>query len=355
MHSERRRRLVEQLQVNHVPAILITNDINRAYLTGFTGSSGYVLVTENEAVLLTDFRYTEQASAEVDAYDVIEHGANLKQQIRELLNQWNIKTLALEDDLIYREAQAYEEALAGIELVFTSRIVEKLRLIKDEQEINIMKEACALADRAYEHILAYLKPGVVEQDIALELEVFMRKHGAASSSFDMIVASGERSAMPHGVASDRKMQLGDFVTMDFGAHYKGYCSDITRTVVLGPASDQQREIYHIVLEAQMLALEKIRPGMSGKEADAIARDVIHGYGYGDQFGHSTGHGLGMEIHEEPRLSIRSETVLEPGMIVTVEPGIYLPGLGGVRIEDDVVITESGVQRLTLSNKELIEV
>jgi Xaa-Pro aminopeptidase len=186
------------------------------------------------------------------------------------------------------------------------------------------------------------------------METFMRKGGASGPSFETIVASGERSALPHGVASERVIGTDEFVKLDFGAYYKGYCSDITRTVVVGRASDRHREIYNIVLEAQLYALAHIRPGMTGREADALSRDIIAKYGYGDRFGHSLGHGLGLEIHEAPRLSKLSDTILTPGMTVTVEPGIYLPGFGGVRIEDDIVITESGIKILTSSPKELTE-
>lgn len=192
-----------------------------------------------------------------------------------------------------------------------------------------------------------------ESDIALELEVFLRSGGAASSCFDTIVASGERSALPHGVASDRVIGSNEFVKLDFGALYRGYCSDITRTVAVGQVSDKHREIYDIVLEAQLHALEHIRPGMTGKQADALARDVIAKHGYGDRFGHSLGHGLGMEVHEQPSLSVRSDIVLVPGMVVTVEPGIYIPGFGGVRIEDDIVLTDDGIRILTSSTKQLI--
>ena len=222
-----------------------------------------------------------------------------------------------------------------------------------EEEIKILKEAAEIADKAYEHIQKYIKPGVKEIDIANELEFYMRRLGATSSSFDTIVASGERSALPHGVASEKEIQSGELVTLDYGAIYKGYCSDITRTVAIGEISPQLQTIYETVQAAQELAVQKIGPHMTGKEADAIARDYIDHKGYGAYFGHSTGHGLGLEVHEEPRLSVLSETVLKPGMVVTVEPGIYLPNIGGCRIEDDIVITEKGNERLTHSTKELI--
>jgi Xaa-Pro aminopeptidase len=198
-----------------------------------------------------------------------------------------------------------------------------------------------------------LKPGVTEQEIALEIEIFIRRHGGTSTSFDSIVASGERSALPHGIASNRRFQANEYIKLDFGAYYQGYCSDLTRTVMLGKPTDKHRDIYHIVLEAQMNALSRMKPGMTGQEVDACARSVIAQYGYGDHFGHGTGHGLGMEIHEFPRLNKQDNTILQPGMVVTVEPGIYLPGFGGVRIEDDVLITDSGIQRLTHADKSFL--
>jgi Xaa-Pro aminopeptidase len=212
-----------------------------------------------------------------------------------------------------------------------------------------------LADRTFEHILTIAKPGVSERDLALEIEMFVRRNGASGTSFDTIVASGERSALPHGVASDRKLQANEFMKLDFGALYEGYCSDLTRTVCIGKASDKHKEIHGIVLEAHRNVLAHLKPGMTGVEADSLARDIIAKAGYGDNFGHSLGHGIGLYIHEAPTLSQRSDTVLQPGMVVTVEPGIYLPGFGGVRIENDVVITESGIRVITHSPMELLEI
>ncbi|MBE3570312.1 MAG: aminopeptidase P family protein, partial [Bacillales bacterium] len=218
---------------------------------------------------------------------------------------------------------------------------------------KILKEAADIADAAFKHILDFIKPGITELEVANELEFFMRKCGATSSSFDTIIASGKRSALPHGVASEKIIEKGDLVTLDYGALYKGYVSDITRTVAVGEPSADLKNIYQIVLEAQLLAVEKIKPGMTGKEADAIARNYIEEKGFGDQFGHSLGHGIGLEVHERPLLSMRSDMVLQPGMVVTVEPGIYVHGLGGVRIEDDTIITSSGNETITHSTKELI--
>ncbi len=354
MQQQRIGRLRSLLEQKGLPALLITNATNRNYMTGFTGSAGYVLITTDRAVLLTDFRYVTQASEQAAGYEIIEHGPKVAESVNDLLRKWGMTKLGFEqNDLSYGTYSSYAEALGGIEFVPTGGLVESLRMIKDDEEIAVMQQAADLADRTFVHILGLLKSGVKELDISLEIEMFVRKHGAASTSFETIVASGERSALPHGKASDKIIGTGEFVTLDFGAYYKSYCSDITRTVIVGTPTDKHRDIYKIVLEAQMEALERIKPGMTGKEADAVARNIIKRYGYGDHFGHGTGHGLGMEVHEAPRLSVQGDVVLTPGMVVTVEPGIYLPGFGGVRIEDDIVITETGNRRLTQSSKDLI--
>ncbi|GGG56703.1 M24 family metallopeptidase [Paenibacillus radicis (ex Gao et al. 2016)] len=354
MANARVERLRQSMAEQGLEAILIGSSHNRNYLSGFTGSSGTVVITHQDSFLLTDFRYMTQAPQQAAGFKVVEHGPRVMDSVRELLAASGLRELAFEQDQVsYGEYVAWSEQLDGVVLKPAAGLVEQLRMIKDEDELRIMIEAAELADAAFSHVQKLLQPGVRESDIALELEMYMRSHGASSTSFETIVASGERSALPHGVASDRLIGKDEFVTLDFGAYYKGYCSDLTRTVVVGEPTAKHREIYGIVLEAQLHALEHIRPGMTGKQADALARDVIAKYGYGDQFGHSTGHGLGMEVHEQPRLSKLSDMILTPGMTVTVEPGIYLPGFGGVRIEDDIVITESGIKILTSSPKELL--
>ncbi|MBB6730541.1 M24 family metallopeptidase [Cohnella zeiphila] len=354
MPNARVEKLRAAIQAAGGDAILVTNAVNRRYLTGFTGTSGVVLISSDEAVLLTDFRYREQAPRQAAGFAVVEHGTDVHADVAGLLRKWGVSKLLFEEkDVSYAAYAAMKEKFAPSELLVSGGAIEKIRMIKDESELAIMQEAADVADRAFTHILGFIKPGVTEAEVALELEFFMRKNGAASTSFDTIVASGERSSLPHGVASDRVVGRDEFVTLDYGAYYKGYCSDITRTVVVGRPSDKHREIYGIVLEAQLHALEQLRPGLTGREGDALTRDIITRYGYGDCFGHGTGHGLGMEIHEAPRLSRMEETILTPGMTVTVEPGIYLPGFGGVRIEDDVVMTDDGIKILTHSPKELI--
>ncbi len=352
---ERVNKLQAQLEENEIDALLVTKRENIRYLSGFTGSSGVIVITSNSASFITDFRYTEQANDQVKGYDIIELDTSLIKSVADVVSRESIKRLGIEQDaMTVGQYRTYEKEV-DVQLIETSGIVEKLRLIKDESEIKIMKEAAAIADAAYTHIQTFIRPGRTEREVANELEMFMRSKGADSSSFDIIVASGLRSALPHGVASDKVIQTGELVTLDFGAYYKGYCSDITRTLAIGPVSDELRQIYDTVLRAQLAGVEGIRAGITGIEADALTRDIIKEAGYGEYFGHSTGHGLGMEVHEAPGLSFRSDTVLEPGMVVTIEPGIYINGVGGCRIEDDVVITEDGCYLLTQSPKELITI
>jgi Xaa-Pro aminopeptidase len=356
MQEQRIERLRQVMQQQDLPAMLITNAYNRQYMTGFVGSAGYVLITQDRALFLVDFRYVTQASEQSPGYEIIEHEPKAAATILELLNQIGIKRLGFEQsDVTYGAYLSYQKNLGGIELVPTDQLVESLRMIKDSGELQIMQEAADLADAAFTHILTKLKPGVSENEIALEIEMFIRSNGGTSTSFDTIVASGERSALPHGRAGERILQANEFVKMDFGAYYKGYCSDITRTVVLGKPSVKHKEIYDIVHEAQLNCLNNLKPGMTGSEGDALARDVISQYGYGDHFGHGTGHSLGLEIHESPRLSKLDPTILKTGMVVTVEPGIYLPGFGGVRIEDDVVLTDTGIKILTHSTKDFLTI
>lgn len=354
MTQHRIDKLRKAMQEAQLEAVLITNEHNRRYISGFTGSAGYVVITLDEAYLLTDFRYMTQAPQQAKDLKVVEHQPKVMNTVKDLLNAANITRLGFEqNDLSFGAYKGYQAELGSIELVPTDKLVEGLRMVKDEAELSIMQEAADLADQTFSYILTKLKPGVSEKEIALEIEMFIRKNGGTSTSFETIVASGERSALPHGKASDRLLGNNEFVKLDFGAYYKGYCSDITRTVVLGTPSEKHIEIYNIVLEAQMNCLKHLKPGMTGKEGDALTRDIIAKYGYADNFGHGTGHGLGMEVHEAPRLSLQGDIVLAPGMVVTVEPGIYLPGFGGVRIEDDVVITETGIKILTHSTKELV--
>ncbi|EON72086.1 M24 family metallopeptidase [Lysinibacillus sphaericus] len=347
------QKLRKALQEQNIEGILITNEYNRRYMTGFTGTAGVAIVSQNDAVFITDFRYTEQAAAQIKDFRIVKHEATILEEIATQVKAMGIKLLGFEKDAVsYGTYELYKNVIQT-DLVPVSGLIEKIRLIKTEQEINIIKVACEIADHAFTHIIDFIKPGKTELEVSNELEFFMRKQGATQSSFDTIVASGLRSALPHGVATDKVIEKGDFVTLDYGALYNGYISDMTRTVAVGEPSAKLVDMYNAVLASQLLALEKVGPGLTGIQADAIARDYLTEKGYGEAFGHSLGHGIGLEVHEGPGLSMRSETVLEPGMAVTIEPGVYLPGIGGLRIEDDILITETGNELLTHSSKELI--
>ncbi|CAN7212777.1 Xaa-Pro peptidase family protein [Peribacillus frigoritolerans] len=346
-------RLRASMEKVGIDGFLITSTYNRRYMTNFTGSAGVVLISQKEAKFITDFRYVEQAGKQAPDYEVVQHKGTIIEEVGKQAKAMNIGKLGFEQEhLTYATYKAYEAAIDG-QLLPVSGVIENLRLIKTSSEIKILKEAAAIADAAFTHILDFLRPGISELDVSNELEFFMRKQGATSSSFDIIVASGIRSALPHGVATDKIIEKGDFVTLDYGAYYNGYVSDTTRTLAVGKPSEELINIYDIVLEAQLRGMAGIKPGMTGREADALTRNLIEEKGYGQYFGHSTGHGIGLEVHEGPALSFRSDIILEPGMAVTVEPGIYLPGVGGVRIEDDTIVTIDGNEALTHSTKELI--
>lgn len=336
-----------------IQALLITNPYNRRYIANFTGTAGVALITEDNAYFITDFRYVEQAKRQAVGFEIVQHVGPIPKEVARICKEKGIEQLGFEEeDITYAMYQVYDKEIEGT-LIPVRGVVEKLRLIKTVEEINIIKVACDIADAAFKHILDFIRPGLTELEVANELEFFMRRCGATSSSFDTIVASGLNSALPHGVASSKVIEKGDMITMDYGAYYNGYVSDITRTIAVGDPGEELKRIYQIVLDAQLKGMEQIRPGITGKEADAITRDYITEHGHGDDFGHSTGHGIGLEIHEGPALSKNSDIILEPGMVVTCEPGIYVLGLGGVRIEDDLVITDQGNEPLTHSTKELI--
>ncbi len=258
-----------------------------------------------------------------------------------------------EGELSLIEFRRFQGALKSCDLIDSSNILTKMRQIKDESEIDIIRKIISMTDQAFSHILKVIEPGMTEVEISLELEFSLRKMGASDRSFDYIVASGQRSSLPHGLASEKKLEKSELLTLDFGGKYKGYCSDLTRTVSLGQPDAKQKEIYNIVLEAQQAGIDAIKPGLSGQEVDAKAREVIVKAGYGEYFGHGLGHALGLEVHETPRLNTRETQILQPGMILTVEPGIYIPGWGGVRIEDVILVKDNGPEVLTQAPKQFI--
>lgn len=335
-------------------ALYITNPENRYYLSGFTGSAGVVLVYRDSAVLITDFRYLEQAQQESAGLQLVELKDSYADTLAAILAKRSISTLGFEGEhLVYQQFCMLKDKLSGVDMKESGGLVEKLRLVKEDSELQNIEEAVRLADQALAKVLPMIQPGISEAQVAMQLEYAMRYQGAAGAAFKIIVASGPRSALPHGVASDRILRAGDLVTMDFGAVYHGYHSDITRTVVLGRPGLKQQEIYNLVLQAQVEATKAVRSGVRACDVDRIARDIISKAGYGACFGHGTGHGLGLHIHENPRLSLSDETPLQQGMTVTVEPGVYLPGWGGVRIEDTVMVEKDGCRILTTAPKDAL--
>lgn len=336
--------------------ILVTNYKNQYYLSGFDFMDGYVLVTRKKSYLLTDFRYIEAARTETDPdLEVVLMDQNFHDQIvKQLLRDNGVRKLCFEDDTLPCAAKAsYEKGmLSEVELISSHGAIGKMRIHKEPSEIENMIAAQRIAEKAFDHILGYITPERTEVEVALELEFFMRSHGAKSTSFDTIAVSGSASSRPHGVPRNVKLEEG-FLTMDYGALYKGYCSDMTRTVCVGKCTDEMKKVYNTVLEAQLTALDAYALGKTGIELDAVARKVISEAGYGEFFGHGLGHGVGMDIHEAPSVNKKGSVPMEVGHVVTCEPGIYLPGRFGVRIEDMVVFTEEGAKDITKCPKELI--
>ena len=353
--KNRIEKIRDMMEKKDLDGLLVEKSVNRFYLTGFTGTAGRVLFTPENNYFITDFRYTEQANSQTEGYEIKEINRKVPEKIADILKEDKVEKLGFEaKEVSYHTYKDYKEKFGeNVEMISTKDLVQKIRLVKEKSEIEKIKKAIEITDKAFEHILDYIEVGKTEKEIALELEYFMKKQGGEKNAFDFIVASGKRSSMPHGVASDKKIEYGDFVTMDFGTFYQGYCSDMTRTIVVGEASEKQKDIYNKVLEAHNAVIEQIKPGMTGKEADAIARDIITDAGYEDNFGHGLGHGIGVEVHEGPRASYTSDNEIKPGMLVTDEPGIYIADWGGVRIEDDLLITDDGCKPLNNSPKELI--
>ena len=333
--------------------IVVTKNQNWYYLSGFTGSNAVLIITADDNLLVTDFRYLEQAAAEAGGFRIIKPLAFVEDAVADEITKLGLKRLGFEDEnMPYRIYSSYGDKLPGVELVPLGQSLEKIRWVKDEREVAALRKAAAITDDAFDHIVDFIKPGVREAEIALEIEYFMKKKGAQRAAFEIIVASGPRAALPHGVASQKIISGGEFVVLDFGAVYDGYHADMTRTVITGRPDEKQRQIYDLVLRAQEKAIEAIKPGVKCCVVDLAARDMITVEGYGANFGHGLGHSVGLEIHEKPSFTPRDETILEPGMVITVEPGVYLSGWGGVRIEDLIHVTNDGYEILSKSPKYL---
>ena len=338
-----------------VDAVLITKEENVHYFSGFRGDSTVLLVTHERLLLVTDSRYTEQAAAEAPLYEVVEQRDGLYGKAAELAADAGVVSLAFEGEaLVYIKAIWLRERLGEISFD-TPLNLDLLRQVKDSDEIALIRHACKIADEGFAHIIRFIKPGMTEMEVAAELEHHMRMLGSERPAFQTIIASGVRGSLPHGVASDKVIARGELVTMDFGAVCAGYHSDITRTICVGRADARQRELYDAVLTAQQRALAALRPGVTGIEVDRVARDYLAEHNLNQYFGHGLGHSLGLEIHEEPRLSKAGKEVLQPNMLITDEPGVYIPSWGGIRIEDTVLITADGSEALTHASKEFIEI
>jgi Xaa-Pro aminopeptidase len=337
-------------------AALIISEANRFYYTGFPASDGFLLVTAAGAIFYTDSRYTEAAVRKLGE-KYVRNSATVFPDLTAEFEKQGVKTVAVEADrLTLAEFANLQNRLPGVSFVSDATLtdlIEAQRSVKTDEEIEKMTAAQRIAEAAFDHILGFIKPGITEKEVGLELDYYMLSHGADALSFETIAVSGVNSSLPHGVPSEKKIEIGDFVTMDYGAVKDGYHSDMTRTIAVGKVNDEQKLVYETVLKAQLASLNTFKAGVSCFDGDKAARDVIREAGYGDYFGHGTGHGVGVEIHEFPRVSFASKTIFEAGHVVTAEPGIYLPGKFGVRIEDMALITETGCIDLTRCPKELI--
>ena len=338
-------------------ALIVLDPSTRRWLTGFPASDGCVFLTKTYAIFLTDSRYIEAAERAVESMPCKE-ADRLSDSVKALAAEYNVDTILVPGEQLTCSGLArWEKALAPVTLTANSELDRQicaLRSVKTPEEIRGLKQAQALTDDGFTYILSRIEPGRTEREVALDLEFYIRRQGAEGVSFEFIIVSGENGSLPHGVPSDRVIQRGDFVTLDFGALWNGLHADMTRTVAVGTVSDEQRQVYDIVRQAQQASLNMLKPGVTGVQADAAARDVIAAAGYGAYFGHGTGHGVGFDIHESPTLSPRAgDKPLQIGQVVTVEPGIYLPGKFGVRIEDMAHLTAGGIENLTKSEKTLI--
>ncbi len=355
MKEDRLQKARTRLAGLGVSCLLVSDRDNVRWLTGFSGSNGVALLTPSDVSLFTDSRYTIQAGEEAAGADLYISSENCCRQAAELIREKSLGLTAFEaDGVTFQDCQTMAEILGPSALTGVCSMFGELRAVKDADEIALLRRAAKVTSEAFADLLPHIHAGATERDVARELVYSLGKRGAEQESFPCIVAGGPRSALPHAKPSDRPLEAGEPVLMDFGALCGGYAGDITRTVFTGQPADGFRRVYDIVLEAQMAAIEAVRPGRLGCDVDAVARDIITRYGYGENFGHGLGHSLGLNVHDGPAFSPRSQLTLQPGMVVTVEPGIYVEGWGGVRIEDDVLVTEDGCEIITSADKRLLE-
>jgi len=354
--KSRIKKLQRNLAKENLDLLLITFLPHVRYLSGYSGTNGMILISYKSSIFLTDFRYQQQAKEQVKGLKVLIAQRDLFSNLPDisLLKGKRVKMGFEADHLSCTVYRRLRSLLPDCLLVPTEKVVESLIVKKDKNEIEKIKQAISITDRVFSEILDFIKPGVRELDLSAEMEYRMKKYGSSTPYYETIVASGKRSALPHGVASNKKIQKKEFVTMDFGAVFDGYTANLTRTVVVGKANKRQKEVYNIVLRAQRRAISKAEPRMKACDLDRTAREVIKKAGYGKYFGHGLGHGIGILVHDNPAINPTNQQPLEPGMVVTIEPGIYIPNWGGVRIEDDVLVTQRRCEVLTTSERNLIE-
>lgn len=354
MSTERVNAVRTNMKKHNIDALIITNLENIRYVTGFTGSTAIGVITKDRAVILVDSRYILQAKKECSGVEAVLFSGDWIETVAPIIAESKAERVGFEQDYVtislhkkMRKAVSKPAKLVGV-----SRTVEEIRIVKDADEIQTIKRAAAITDECFSHLLEFIKPGMTERDVALEIYLYFYNQDA-NLAFGSIVAAGENAAFPHHKTGNDTIKKGQMLKLDFGAMVDGYNADLTRTIFVGnPPDAKQKEIYQIVLDAQMKAIDAIKPGKKGKQIDAVARKYIESKGYGEYFGHGLGHSLGIGVHDGPGFAPTSETVLEPGMVMTVEPGIYIEGWGGVRIEDDILVTEDGCEVLTKSRKDI---
>ncbi len=353
IYQKRLKGLYKLMEQGQMGTLLISGPENVFYISGFSGGEGQLLVTAQGVYLFTDGRYQEQALSESPHCEFILYKRSFIKALEKVVVDLGIQQLAFEKkNITYGQWELLKDAFSG-DLLPVQGLVETLRLVKDDSEVDLIREAGAITASAFLYLLGEIKPGQTEQEVAGFLEYYMRSHGSGPLAFETIVASGERGALPHGAATMKKILRGELITLDLGATYQGYAADMTRTISLGTVSDQQRKVYELVLEAQERGLKAVKAGVSAADVDLAAREFLVEVGYGDYFVHSLGHGVGLNVHEDPRIAPQVDLRLEEGMVITIEPGVYLPGWGGVRIEDLVLVKKDGCEILTPVTKNLI--
>ncbi len=348
--TEKLKAIISELNLD---ALYVTHIPNIRYISGFSGSSAYLILTNDKDYFFTDFRYKEQSKEQVKGFEMfVDFAPSIK--ISEVIKGAGFKNIGFESThLTVSQLETLKHSFPGVNFVPVQERIERLTMVKTDEELSRIRKACEITDRVVENMLEVIKPGMAEKDVSAEISYWHKKYGADKDSFDPIVASGWRGALPHGIASDKIINSGEMVTLDFGCIYDGFCSDLTRTISVGEPSKEMKKIYDTVLKSQIMAIKAAKEGVSTKEVDKVARDFINESGYEGKFGHGLGHGLGIEVHEMPSVSQKMDMLLPANVVVTIEPGIYVEGLGGVRIEDDIIIKQGGCEIINKAPKELI--